>query len=299
MYFCYMKKSIFLKITLIMLLVVGIKISYAQTDTTKTAKIWVITTNDGGEFVGEIKYQDAKEILIITKDRGEISIPKYQVKEMKEVTENETNRNGGYIPEEIFSTRYFITTNGLPIKKGENYILWSLAGPDFEFGVAKNFSVGVITSWFAYPIIGNIKYSFPVQKKLSIGTGLLIGTSTWGSGNLFFASAIPYASITHGDRKSNITFSLGMSAFYFNDKTNNRVLASVSGMNKVGKKVSLVFDSFIILPSNNTGYSALLIPGIRMQTNADRAFQFGFAGILADNEAVPLPIPLVQWFKKI
>jgi hypothetical protein len=77
------------------------------------------------------------------------------------------------------------------------------------------------------------------------------------------------------------------------------MLLSAAGMTKVGKKVSLVFDSFIVPPKNFSGTTALLIPGLRIQTASDRAFQFGFAGIYTDSEFVPLPIPFVQWYKKI
>jgi hypothetical protein len=40
----------------------------------------------------------------------------------------------------------------------------SLWGPDFEFGIAENFSVGVMTTWLAYPLVGTAKYSIPLAK---------------------------------------------------------------------------------------------------------------------------------------
>lgn len=273
----------------------------AQTDTSKNKgpKLYVITTNDGGEFIGEIISQDSKEILIKTQDRGEVSIPKYQVKEIKELAVGDINTSGVYIPAEVFSTRYFLTTNGLPIKKGENYILWSLWGPDFEFGIAENFSVGVMTTWLAYPLVGTAKYSIPLAKNASLGLGLLAGTSTWGSNVVSWQFALPFASLTLGDRKKNITFSGGYGSVANDGDNSGRALVSVAGMAKVGKKVSLVFDSFIFPANSDSGGGGLLIPGIRLQTANDKAFQFGFAGIVADGNVLPIPIPFVQWFKKI
>ena len=46
--------------------------------------------------------------------------------------------------------------------------------------------------------------------------------------------------------------------------------------------------------------NGLIIPGIRIQTKRDAAFQFGFAAILTNNEGlIPAPIPMLGWFKKI
>ncbi|MBI2281448.1 MAG: hypothetical protein HYU68_12290 [Bacteroidetes bacterium] len=92
-------------------------------------------------------------------------------------------------------------------------------------------------------------------------------------------------------------------------------LLSVAAMKKVGKKISLVFDSFIVphvrftntnyepltdIETTTTKYSvvAILIPGIRIQGEPDRAFQFGFAGFYGNGEIAPFPIPFLQWFRK-
>jgi hypothetical protein len=97
-------------------------------------------------------------------------------------------------------------------------------------------------------------------------------------------------------------------------------------MFKVGRKVSFVFDS-IIVPTGSEyettqvthdydpvsgNYVArtrqvkeqrpsfsLLIPGLRWQLDSKRAFQFGFARIASDGEAVPVPIPMIQLYRKL
>lgn len=295
-----MKLHLLFKSTFVLLALLVSTQTYAQKDTTKT-KLFVITTNDGGEFVGEIISEDAKEVLIKTKDKGEVSVPKYQIKERKALESGDLNQSGEYIPAEVFSTRYFITTNGLPIEKGESYVQWNLWGPDFEFGVSKNLSVGVMTTWIANPIIANAKYSIPLNKKTSLGVGALLGTSTWIAPGAF-SVALPFASITNGDRRSNISFTAGYGALLFGDgvtDASGRMLLSGAGMTKVGKKVSLVFDSFIVPPKDFSGTTAILIPSLRIQTASDKAFQFGFAGVYTDSEFVPLPIPFVQWYKKL
>ena len=55
--------------------------------------------------------------------------------------------------------------------------MYNLWGPDFQFGVAENLSVGVMTSWLAVPVIVTAKISIPVVRdRMNIGTGALLGT---------------------------------------------------------------------------------------------------------------------------
>lgn len=303
-----------------------------------SSKIHIVVKHDGIEFIGRIISQDAREVMMETTTIGQVIIPKYEIKEIREVNPKDFSVSGQYIPNEVFSTRYFITTNGLPIEKGESYIQWNLYGPDVQFGVAKNFGVGVMTTWIACPIVASAKYSIKLSKNTSLGLGTLLGTGSWTAPE--FALALPFAALTFGDRKANITFSAGYGAVsskrYEYDMytgqsrsrkhTENRMLLSTAFMFKVGPKVSFVFDTFIVTRgksyqateytmyfNQNTGTyeptqravvkqrygGALVIPGIRWQMDSKRAFQFGFTGLKAGGDWVPTPIPMVQWFRKI
>lgn len=303
-----------------------------------TTKMHVVTKNDRTTFVGKIISQDPREVLIETKEMGLVAIPRHEIREIREVGARELNVKGEYVPGEVFATRYFITTNGLSIAKGENYMIWNLFGPDIQFGVGENFGLGVMTSWLGSPIIGTAKYSIPFNDNTSVAMGLLLGTDTWyGTG---FAMALPYAAFTIGDRVANITFSAGYGAVgykveqfnYFTGKSTKkresegRMLISFAGMFKAGKTVSIVFDSFIVPGGKkyqttefydyfnpNTGFYeqrernvtkkregfALILPGLRFQTTPNKAFQFGFAGVFAGGEAAPIPIPMIQFFQKL
>jgi hypothetical protein len=308
-----------------------------------TTKMHVITKNDRTTFVGRIVSQDAREVLIETKEIGLVAIPKHEIREIREIETRELNVKGDYVPGEVFATRYFITTNGLSIAKGENYMIWQLFGPDIQFGVSENFGLGVMTTWLGAPIIGTAKYSIPFNENTSLALGLLAGTDTWyGTG---FALALPYAAFTVGDRIVNLTFSAGYGVLGFKEEIYNfntgrsskkrvsqgRMLISFAGMFKAGKKVSIVFDSFIVPGGKkyqttefyevyqfnpNTGFDeyvetrernvtkkregfALILPGLRFQTDPHKAFQFGFAGVFAGGEAVPIPVPMIQFFQKL
>jgi hypothetical protein len=301
-------------------------------------KIWVIVKNDGSQYVGTIIEQDAREVLIDTQEIGQVYIPRHEIKEIREVLPGEIRGTGEYMPAEVFSTRYFITTNGLPMKKGESYVIWSLLGPDFQFGVSDNVGLGVITSWIGTPLIGSAKFSIPINKDWNAGLGVLLGTGSWSWPG--FAMALPYGVISYGDRVKNINLSLGYGGVrykvddynFMTDRTTSRIekegnfLFSIAGVAKVGRTLSLVFDSFIV-PRSGTyveseyyeywnditgelfvGYRdvtkkrysiALFIPGVRLQTNPRGAFQFGFAGVRFEGETIGVPFPMVQWFRKL
>jgi hypothetical protein len=195
-----------------------------------------------------------------------------------------------------------------------------LYGPDFQFGLGKNVGIGVMSTWVGMPIIGTLKYSFSKTEKLHYGFGLLAGTGSWALPE--WGMALPFGVVTLGDKKNNINFSAGYGAIIEKGKSDGRFLFSIAGFSKVGKKISLVLDSFIMPAGNyfneeeinynpSTGYNetiivrkrkegfALIIPGIRWQLDPNKAFQFGFAGLMVNGEAVPAPIPMIQWFRKL
>jgi hypothetical protein len=337
-----MKTTIIGVLSVIMFVSVQI-IVFAQdttTDQQSQKPVIVIVKNDGSRFVGTIISEDAREVLIETQSLGQVYIPRHEIKEIREAVPGEISSKGEFIPAEVFSTRYFITTNGLPVKKGETYMLMSLFGPDFQFGVSDNLGLGILTTWFATPIIGSLKYSIPINEKTSVGLGALAGTGSWVWPE--FGLILPYGVITSGDRVRNINLSLGYGGVtykrseyistrnggYTKEVRENEgtFLVSVAGMVKVGKSISLVFDSFIVPRSGtiveyeDTSYFdwerniwieskrrverkkysfAIFIPGMRFQTNPNSAFQFGFAGIRAEGETLNVPFPMLQWFRML
>ena len=332
-----MKNNIKIILSVFFLLFSAAVFGQNKTDSTQkdTVKLYKVVKNDGSVFFGKIISKDAHEVLIDTKAVGQVAIPKHEIKEITEVKKEDLSSTGELKGAELFSTRYFLTTNGFPIEKGESYVLWSIYGPDFEFAAAKNFSCGIMTSWLGMPAIGTAKYCIPLAKKLNMSVGILLGTGSWAKPDL--AIGLPFASITYGERRINLTFSAGYGAVVYKETTydpksfnpsyNNvregRLLLSAAGLIKVGKKASIVFDSFIMpvgpkrttYQSNydpNTGITtvspvtagqpgfAILIPGIRWeQEGSNKAFQFGFAGIMYDNEVQPFTFPMIQWFRKL
>jgi hypothetical protein len=296
--------------------------SYSQSDTitiTDTNSYRIIKS-DGGELFGKILHEDSREILILTKNNKQIYIPQHVIEKIELVKNSDFNEKGAFVGEDKFATRYFITTNGLPIKKGEHYVQWNLFGPDFQFGIGKDLGVGVMTSWIGVPIIGTIKKSWKLGEKSQFAIGGLVGTGSWADFSI--GGALPFGTLSFGDRSKNIAVSGGYGAVWgIGNNISGRAITSIAGMIKISKNLSLVFDSFILFPSKKydeieSVYNeiteeveeqvssirdpglTLLMPGIRWHQGEGKAIQFGFAGF-GNGSGDFFPIPMVQWYRTL
>lgn len=255
---------------------------------------------NGDIIIAEILSQDRKEIIVKTEDGREISIDQISIKEIIDINSSDLEELNKNINEDIFATRYFIGTNGLSMKKGENYIQWSLFGPNIEFCVADNLTVGIITTWIASPILGTIKKSWEIGENTQFALGGLLGTSGYIAGGRIGLAA-PFASLSFGDKSKNFSISYGYGSVWSNQTSNGRSILNIATMIKLNKKMSFIFEILSVPTSINNvdnGFTAF-IPGLRYQTEKDRAFQFGFNFVQYNNVLLNLPIPMVQWYRKI
>ncbi len=193
--------------------------SYSQTESDSTQvneKYYLVIKNDGSEYYGYILKDDGREILLQTSNIGKIYINKSEIKEIREVKEADAEKkinSGEYTDlreEGPFTTRYYFTTNALPIKKKENYALIHLYGPEVHFAVSDNLSLGVMATWIASPIALAAKYSFNnpnPESDLNFAVGAIVGSGGYlapqAYGGLYFGT------VTKGNRSSNISFSAG------------------------------------------------------------------------------------------
>jgi hypothetical protein len=177
-----------------------------------------------------------------------------------------------------------------------------------------------MTSWLGTPLIGTIKKSWKLNDEAQFAIGGLVGTGSWISPD--WGGALPFATVSFGDRQRNIAFSAGYGAIWSDGETTGRALVSVAGMVKLSSRLSLVFDSFIMppAPSEIVTYNydeyvngvlvrrtdsyvqtrpgfALLIPGIRWHQSEGKAIQFGFSGIITDDGS--FPVPMVMWYRNL
>lgn len=278
-----------LKYTPIVILLIGFSLN-AQVEETKKS---LVVKNDGTEYVGVILKQDAREILLKTDAVGEIYIPMHEVKKIEDLREADYQR-GKYLGQNIFATRYFITTNGLPMKKGDSYAMLQIPGAEIQYAVADNFTIGGMTSWLGVPLIGSAKYAINITKNFNLAIGALAGTGSWASWNSY--GVLPYGALTFGNHNRNLNISAGYLQLGFEDESFSAPLLSLAGLVRLNENIALVGDSFIYTEGE---LFALIMPGLRFSRKPDRAFQFGLAGVYFDGQVVPVPIPFLYWFIKI
>ncbi len=254
-----------LKQILLLLLFMSAIQTFAQVqDTlpTKGPQQYVITKQNGIEYIGAILQDDGREVLIETITLGKIYIPKSEINSIIKIEDKKDVVFGEYRTTGPFTTRYVFTTNALPIKKGENYAMVNLYGPEVHFAVLDNLSIGVMSTWIASPMVLALKYSFKSAiPKWNFSVGTLMATS--GYLNTFRGyGGLHWGTLTYGDRMNNISISGGyaymtagfddipIEGIYYNRSPDRRVatptgavMFSVSGIAKVGAKASFVFDS--------------------------------------------------------
>jgi len=242
---------------------------------------YLVTKTDGTQYIGYILADDGREVLILTDNLGKIYIPKSSINSIKPIDPKSHYQGGLFVGEGVFTTRYHFTTNSFPIKRGEHYAVINLYGPEVHFSVTDRFSVGVMATWIASPIALALKYSIPTKnEKLNFGLGTLIGSSGYlnqgrGFGGLHWAMA------TYGDRRNNITLSLGYG--YFN-----------SG-NNISSQIIPAGTYYATVESG--GYQYFNYPeGPSKGSSTHRAPIIGLAGVFAINDKVSFIVDVMAVF---
>jgi hypothetical protein len=282
-----MKNFICKTITVFLLTIVSTAV-YAQvpatenpsSDTTK----YLIIKFDGNEYVGLILSDDGREVLLQTQSLGKIYIPKSDIKSLRPIDYLEDVAKGEVNTAGVFTTRYQFTTNCFPIKKGENYAMVNLYGPEVHFAVHKDFSVGVMSTWIGSPLALALKYTRGTSNpKINYGVGTLLGTSGYINQGKGFGG-LHWGMITYGDRRNNATLSVGYGYFNpgnnynwgptvyvpgtylaennwwpeiprddtykgVNKSTYAAPVIGLAGQAKVGKKASFIYDCMYIMGS--------------------------------------------------
>lgn len=261
----------------------------AQNEPQKEDSMVVVTLTNGETRIGTILSDDGREILLLTKDIGKIYIRKENIKSIIPYDpKNFKIVDGEFRDVGPFTTRYQFTTNSLPIKKGENYAMINLYGPEVHFALSNRFSLGVMATWAASPFVLAAKFTIPTTNpKLNFGLGTLAGTS--GYFNTFRGfGGLHWGMITYGDRMNNVTLSAGFSYiqtgmqnsdtqyepgiypakqdswgnYYFitapviTNKSYQNSMATapiigLGGIAKVGKKASFIWDAMVMFGTQN------------------------------------------------
>ncbi len=119
----------------------------------------------------------------------------------------------------VFNTRYYFTNNALPVKKGQNYAMLHLFGPEAHFAVNDKLNLGFITSWIGSPIM-LAKYSIYTEGKQHLSYGGIAGSSGYLNNGKGYG-VLNWLTYTYGDEKANFSFSGGYGLYDFGTRSSS------------------------------------------------------------------------------
>ena len=251
----------------------------AFSQTNPTDSVYVVKKSNGVEIIGKLISDDGREVLLMTDNLGKVYIYKSDIISMKLIGRNEVVK-GEYIEDGPFTTRYAFTTNAFPVKKGENYAMVNLYGPEIHFAVTDRLNLGVMTTWYGSPFALAGKYSLPSNNKnIRFSLGGLAGSSGFIM-NFKGYGALGFGIGTFGTRKMNASIGIGYSHFsnfgareiiktgtysfdintygynyqYENVRPGSTggLALSAGGFAKIGKKTGFVMDFLYLNMKNKT-----------------------------------------------
>lgn len=253
---------------------------------------YFIKTFSGGEFKGKIIKDDSKEVTIVTEDRGKMTIPKYEIDEISKVSE--------YVSKtDKLASIYVFNKSAISIPKGESYISFNFFGPDFNYGISDNFDIGLTTSWVAQPILLTFKGTINLSDNAKLALGSSVGFLSWTDFDEMLLA--PFATLTFGSSRKNISFSGGMlfGESFDLDISGSNPLFKVCGVRSMSDKWDFVFDSFVAPITDTDATVGFIIPSFRIYSRSNNAFQFGFGAIFSSETSGALPYPSIQWIWNI
>lgn len=257
------------------------------------SSVYLVQTNDGNEYTGILISDNGNEIILKTKNIGEIKILKSNMESMQLVSASEIKGDQIWT-HTAQDARYFFAPNGYGLRKGEGYYQNTfLFFNQVSYGFTNNFTMGLgMIPLFLFagaptPVWLTPKVQFPLIKdKLNIGGGALIGTilgldTEEGGSNSF---GIAYGTITAGSRNSNISFGLGYG--FAGGEWGNYPSINFSGMVRISERWYLVTENYLF--DGGTSSAGVFSGGARCMFKKC-SIDFAVLEVGADGTYYPVP----------
>jgi len=270
-------------ILLLTILFCNFTVSNAQNEPVQNKDtIYMITTNDGGEFVGKIISDDGREVVIVDKSKGKIILPKYAIKSMEMVKQSNVVGNM-IVHANPHPSRYLFSPSAIALKKGEGYMNWFyFLLFQMQYGITENFSAGITTSWFLAPTLLNLKYTVPVSDELCFAVGGQVGKLYILDTNLV---SLGFASATYGTSESNVSLNVGYGSY----ESAGITIASLSGVKRISENASIMGEFWYCQPKNSDpffmGGPALRLYSGRKATFDIALLALGFKEEVSNNDS--------------
>ena len=229
---------------------------YGQFETQTQPYAARIIFPDKSEIKGEIVSNNEKEIVIRSEALGLLTFQKAGVKKIVYFY-----KKGGTYPNPM-PARYVFGQSAFNIPKGNLYLhsYFGIVTQGLMYGITDNFSAeagtslpGLLMEDFSL-YYGNLKYGFPISKKLRGAVSLAhFHLSGYEYINITNLNAL----LTYGNKERNLTFGISYNRFnsdylFLRNTITNAVINtiylttfSVRGMTRVGKRLALITENLI------------------------------------------------------
>lgn len=259
---------------------------YAQ-EAERDAQLYRVETTDGQTVVGTMISETETEIILETRQRGDVTIQRSDVRHM-EAMEPDRVQNGESRSENPQSTRYFFSPNAIGLSKGHGYYqnTWILFN-NVDYGVYDNFSFGAGTvplflfGLNVYPvwIFPKLSVSTPQEGFHLAGGAVLGGVLGFDGGG---GVGLVYGSSTVGTRDNNATLSVAYG--YAGRRVSDIPVINLSGMTRIGRTTYLLTENYFI-PGEGGSVVSL---GVRYAPE-NFAVDFGLVRPLSAGRFIALP----------
>lgn len=236
-----------------------------------TEQMYRIETTDEQVVVGTLVSKNEQEVLLDTRQLGQLTIERKNIKSMGEIDPSRV-RDGQYWFRNPQSTRYLFAPNALGIPAGAGYYqnTWIIFN-NVNYGISDYFSIGAGTvpvflfGANALPIWVLPKVSVSPVENVHLAGGAVFGGILWGGENA--GVGLVYGSSTIGNRDHNATLGIGYG--YAQDRFSDVPVINVSGMTRIGRTTYLISENYFFAGDVN-----IVSLGIRW---APRNFAVDFA----------------------
>lgn len=214
-----------------------------------------VTLQNSTVLVGRLRERTPTGITLETKEVGRVTIPYEQIDRF-EVVPTGALRNGQIWLANPHATRYLFSPTAIPLGKGEGYYQNTyISINSVQIGLSKHFSLGggveLLTLAMGHPIFFvTPRVGFQVAPKVHVGGGMWLGGIPIDG---FHTFGFTYGNVTLGTRETNLTLNLGTG--FIDGRFARRPIASLSGMHRVGRRLALISENWLVPTQRTEGYS--------------------------------------------
>jgi len=211
-----------------------------------------VEVRSGNRFVGVLQTVSAEALDFDTPDLGRVHVLRANLKEIVLLNAEQARTGRDYVGN---GERLFFGPTARNLRRGEGSVqdinVFFLTA---NYGISDNFSLGVIATFIPQAGTDNLfgltpKASVALSSNVRVGAGALV---LFAGGS---AAGVTYANATVGSADHNLTGGIGF-GFSSNGGFGSTPVLMVGGATRVGRRISLVDETYVVHSSSRNGLSS-------------------------------------------